>query len=149
MAAAGPIMMAGGAGVQMVSALQKAQAESTAARYNAETAEQNAKQAQDKAREDERQFRQQTKKQLGTMRANYGASGVTMEGSPLDVLESSAANAELDALKIRQTGEAKANAFRGEARLERFKGDYALKAGKLSAASALLSGGGQMAGAMG
>jgi hypothetical protein len=51
------------------------------------------------------------KKQIGRMRAQFGAAGVTMEGSPLDVLEESARTAELDRLTIIQGGRVQARKY--------------------------------------
>ena len=53
--------------------------------------------------------------------SSYAASGVSMEGSALDVLEFSAANAELDALTIRYESEMEARSYRKEADLERMR----------------------------
>lgn len=72
-------------------------------------------------------------KQLGRARANYGASGVTMEGSPLDVLEESAQTAELDRLTILQGGKMRADQYKTQ-------GQNALVKGAGSAASTLLGG---------
>ena len=51
------------------------------------------------------------KADLGRQRAVTAAQGTTMEGSPLMVLEDAAAEAELEALHIRQGGQARAGAL--------------------------------------
>ncbi len=55
--------------------------------YNAAIAEQNAEQARRAAEVSARDTRDATRRQLGSMRAAYGTSGVvTTEGSPLVAL---------------------------------------------------------------
>jgi hypothetical protein len=120
------------------------EARAAAAEYNAKSAEQNAKLSVAQAREEERRLRVMSRKQLGDMRANYAASGVQMEGSPLDVLEESAATAELDALTVRHGGQVKAAQARSEASLQRFQGEYAKAAGYLKATTTLIDTGSKM-----
>lgn len=129
-----------------VGAIRGGAAEANAANYNAQVAEQNATLARQQAAEEERKSRVQSKKELGAARANYGASGITLEGSPLDSLEESAAAAELDALQIRHSGEVKARAFEGQANLERYRGKNAKTQGYLGGAASLLQGGAGVAG---
>lgn len=124
--------------------LAQASAASAAAQYNAQIAANNATYARQKAAEDERRARVQGRKVLGGVRAGYGASGITVEASPQDVLEEGAAAAELDALTIRHAGEVQAVAFENESNLERFRAKTARTTGYLSAASSLLSGVGKI-----
>lgn len=138
LAGAGGLMGAAGA-------IQQGQAESVAAEMNAQQAERNATMALARSAEQERRARIEGTKVLGDMRAGYGASGVTLEGSPLDVLQESAQTAELDALNIRYEGQAQAVGFRNEAKLERMRGASAKTRGYFSAASSLLSAGGAAA----
>ena len=63
------------------------------------------------ARERERVSRRGSALLLGHQRAVTAAQGSTMEGSPLMVLEDTAAEAELEALHIREGGEANASAL--------------------------------------
>jgi hypothetical protein len=97
-------------------------------------ADQAADQAKQAARENARRQSIEARKRIGLMRANYGASGVTIEGSPLDVLEESAANAELDKLTILHGGSVEAGRYRAAGRA-------AFAQGIGSAASDLLGGG--------
>jgi len=96
-------------------------------------ADQAADQAKQAARENARRQNIEARKRIGLMRANYGASGVSIEGSPLDVLEESAANAELDRLTILHGGSIEAGRYRAA-------GNAALIGGIGSAAGDLLSG---------
>ena len=60
----------------------------------------------------------------------YLASGVTLEGTPLDVLEETAAEIEVDALNIRRTGQLEYQAGQAEATIERGLGQSALLKGR-------------------
>jgi len=129
-----------GTGVQAYSSMKQGQAAEQAANYNANVARQNAIAAKNQAVEDERSFRVQTRQALGDIRSGYAASGVTLEGSPEDVLYQSASNAELDALKIRHGGELKAMGYENSAALSIMEGANARESGYLSAAGMLLQG---------
>lgn len=129
-----------GQALNVVGTIQESQSKIAAAEYNAGVASENANQTRIASNEQERQFRVSSRKQLGQMRANYSASGVTLEGSPLDVLEESAMNAELDALQLRHGGEVKARAFENEMNIEKFKAKQAKSGMYLGAGGALLSG---------
>jgi hypothetical protein len=74
------------------------------------------------------------------MVAGYGASGVTMEGSPMDVLEASAATAELDRQNILYGGGLRTQGYQSTAGLELMRGQNAETGSYLSAGSSLLSG---------
>lgn len=100
----------------------------------AKQADKAADQAKQAARENARRQSIEARKRIGLMRANYGASGVAIEGSPLDVLEESAANAELDRLTILQGGSIEAGRYRAA-------GKAAMVRGIGSAAGDLLGGG--------
>lgn len=138
MAAAALMLLAAGGALQAYGQYQAGEAENRAAQLNAQVAGQNAALAIQQAAQDERALRVQGRKFLGDMRASYGASGVTMEGSPLEVMKESAAAIELDALNIKYEGETRALGFRNDARLERYRGEYAAAAGRLGAAATLL-----------
>lgn len=147
MAAAG--FMAAGGGLKAYSALRQGNAEYQAQEMNAQVNEQNAALAESQALEDERKQRLMTKKLIGSMRANYGASGVTLEGSPMEVIEESAMQAELDALNIKHAGKARATQYRNQAALARYYGKEARTLGYLGAAGSLLGGAGDAFGTMG
>lgn len=132
-----------GALVQAKGAQAQARAQQQAAQYNASVADRNAVIAKDQAARDAEAQKRNSVRQLGGMRAAYGASGVTIEGSPLDVLEQSAAEAELDRLNITYKGDLKAMGYQEEATLDRFSGETAIQQGRYRSASALLTGAGQ------
>lgn len=94
---------------------------------------------QQAAAEAEKQGRHARRVQ-GQLRANIGANGITLEGSALDVMENSAANAALDRQRLLYAGELKAIGFESTAALDRSAGDAAQTAGYMGAASSLLIG---------
>jgi hypothetical protein len=99
-------------------ALANAQiAESNALRFEAAaTAQETAGRAEEERRRTRAQFL------LADQRARYGASGVTIEGSPLEVLAFSAGQEELDALTIRFNSGTRVNDLTMEAAATRLEG---------------------------
>ncbi len=140
-----PAVIAGiaiaGAAIGAIGAIRQGQAAQAAAEFNAKVAENNASSAKLQAKEEERRHRIVARKRIGATRAAIGASGISLEGSPLDVLEENAANAELDALTIRHAGEVANIDFLNRARVERFKGRQAKTNSFFNAGSTLLLGG--------
>lgn len=129
------------AAMSAAGSVMQASAAKQAGEYNAQIAEQNALLAEQQAQEEERRFRINSRKQLGAMRAAYSASGVTLEGTPWDVIAESTYTAELDALTIREGGRASSSAYEAEARLQRLQGRQAERTGYVSAAADLARGG--------
>jgi len=122
-------------------AINEGKAGKLAGDYNAQVAENNAAYSRLQAQEEARRTRALARQVIGNARASYGASGITLEGTAMDVLADSAASAELDALTAIQTGEAKYAAYKNEARMERIAGKNAMKSAKLRAYGLLISGG--------
>lgn len=75
-------------------------------------ANKNAKAAEQQAAAEEVRFRRSSARRMGKIRAAFGASGGTFEGSPIDVLADLAAEEEEDALLIRFGGAVRAREFR-------------------------------------
>lgn len=117
---------------------------SRAAMANADLAIQNASFAKTKAKFDEQQVRTEGKKVLGDMRASYAASGVTTDGSVLDVMSESAANVERDALFTRYAGKMRVKALQDEAAMNRDAARAYKRSGTYSAVGNLLMTGAQM-----
>jgi hypothetical protein len=132
--------MIAGAAFSAYGAIRAASAEKAAANYQRQVADNNATASRQAAVADERRQRMLASKQLGQMRANYAASGLSMDGSPEDVLADSATNAELDVLIIRSNGENRARGYQSDSNLSRMRGDSAAESGYLSAAGTLLGG---------
>ncbi len=128
---------------------EQASASSNVANYNAAVATRDAAAARDQAARDADLQRRQAAKQIGAARAAYGASGVTLEGTPLDVLEESAANAKIDELNVLYKGEMRAMGFDSTAALDTYRGQTALREGEYRSASSLLTGAGTLASSLG
>ena len=96
-------------------------------------ATQNAALARMQAEEDARRSRRLSDALMGRQRAAVASSGTTMEGSPLLIVQDTAAEAETEIRHILRGGAARANAY-----LE--AGSAAAQAGFIGAGSTLLSG---------
>jgi hypothetical protein len=133
------VIMAAGAGIGAVAAVRQGQAAKAAGEFNAKMADRNREIAGSQTAAASAAQRRLAQKQLGSMRAGYGASGVTMEGSPLDVLEESVAEAELENQNIHYQGILKQQGYQADASLERASGANAARVGYMKGASRLLS----------
>lgn len=84
----------------------------------------------------------QSRAQLDAARAQYGASGVDEnEGSPLDVMQSSAMNASLDNATIKYNAKVRAFGYGNEANSYDTSASAATQKGQWEAGSDILSGG--------
>lgn len=136
----GPAIAIAGTVVSAYASQQKGEAESTTAKYNARLAEQEAQQRRQAAAIEAEQARERHDRTLAAARARYGASGVTMEGTPLLVMMRSEEEAILDVARIRARGAAEAQTLESQAALYKFAGKKAKQAGMLGAGASLLSG---------
>lgn len=134
------------AAMSAVSAISGAQQQKQAAKYNQKIANQQAVAAQKEAAANADKQRRAASETIGSMQASYAASGVTLEGSPLEVLEQSARNAKLDELNIRWSGDTRAQGYRATANLEGARASNAMTSGYLSAAGSLFSASSKFAG---
>ncbi len=134
------IAAAAAATVSAAGSLSAASAQSKAARFNAKVADQNAAAARKQAEADAARQQRLIDRQLAKRRTAFGASGTTLEGSPLDLLEDVAAEGQLDVLGIRQQGLAQAREFNISASQSRARGRAARSQGFFQAGSTLLSG---------
>lgn len=135
------VMTAVATGIQVVGALQQASAASKADKYNAAVATQNAQIAKDQADMQLRQQQTDSYRKLGAIKAGYGASGVTSDGSPMDILADSYTQSELDASTIVYNGKVRAAGYTNSANLDRAAASNATTAGYMDAASKALTGG--------
>lgn len=150
-AALGTIASAVSGVIGAIGAIQSANAQAASAEYNAKIAERNAQIVENNRRLSMRQTevdaeekRRENRRTLSAVRAAYGASGLELSGSPLDVLEDSALELELDASRIEAEGRqrsvemaAQGIAYREDATLSRMQGKAARSAGYINAAGAL------------
>ena len=125
------------AAIGAVSAISQAQQQKSAAKYNEKVANQQAVATQQAAAANADKTRRAAQKQIGSMEATYAASGVSLEGSPLEVLEQSSRNAKLDELNILWSGQTSARGYQDTANLEKSKAANAMSSGYMSAAGSL------------
>jgi hypothetical protein len=140
LAAAVPYIVAAGAVVGAVSAVAQADASRKAANFNKDVANQNAQIAAAQGAEQARRQRILAYQQTSSARAGYGASGVSIEGSPEDILAQSAAQGELDAQTIQYNATLRGRGYKNEATLDQSQANNASKLGYSSAAGSLLYG---------
>lgn len=126
--------------VGAVSSISQAQQQKNAAKYNQKVAENQAVAARQEAAANADTQRRKAAKTIGSMQASYAASGVSMEGSPLEVLEESARNAELDRLSILWSGDTRAMGYEATSKLENNRASNAMASGMLSAAGSAFKG---------
>lgn len=108
--------------------------------YNAAIAQRNAMLATSQAAADAALQQRDAARRIGSARAAYGASGITMEGSPLDVLTASAAQAELDKQNILAGGARKAIGYQETGALDKSRGAAAQQESYWKAGSSILMG---------
>lgn len=144
-------VMAAGGLTSAYGAYTQGEHQAEAARRNADAQRIQGQLAVQEAQRQEQLQREKAARLMSKQRAMYGSSGAEMTGSPLEVMADQAYQNEMDALAIRHQGA-----------LERWKYDTAAEnsewmagnyssAGKISAASTLLTTGGNamMAGSKG
>lgn len=102
-------------------------------------ARQNAELSREQAEAEAGRFERGSRRRLGAIRAQAGASGTTLSGSVLDVLADQAAEEEENRLLILFGGEAQARQSEARAKLLKRQGRVALTTGLLDAAGTLLS----------
>jgi len=136
-----PFLQIAGTAMAVIGTLQQGQQVSAAAGYNAAVARNNAAASRQQAAANAASQERKARLQIGAMRAGYGASGISLEGSPMDVIESSASMAELDRQNILYGGAIKSQGYESTAGLELMRGENAVTSSYFGAGSALLSGG--------
>lgn len=116
-----PAMMAvafGGATLGAVGAYQSASAQEQAAKYNAGVAREQAGLARTQAEIDAETVARDSRKHLGEVRAAYGASGFSLDGSAFDVLEQEARTGALKEALVRYRGELTARGLEQQATMQ-------------------------------
>lgn len=126
--------------VGAVGSLQEAGARSQAAEYNADVAARNALAVREQTRSSIIDKTVETRRQLGQLRAAYGANGMMFSGSALDVLQDSATEASYDIAKMKYVGRLKEIGYQDERKLARMERKAVRTAGYMGAATSVLSG---------
>ena len=110
------------------------------AKYNTRVAENESQDTRNAATAAENAQRRRTAALLSEQRAQLGAAGVDLNlGSAAQLQEDTVTLGEVDALRIRDTGDAQFASLQNEATLIESKGEFAAKAGRNAAASTLVS----------
>ena len=117
-----------------------AQERKKTAAYTAKLAEEAGEESMAMAGIEAERHRDKIRRLKATQRASYAKSGVTMEGSPLEVLADTQAQADLQEMIIRHGGQVEANAYERKGMFARRAGRSAETAGYISAGSSLLQG---------
>ena len=129
--------------VSVVGALRQGSAESDTAKYNAQVAMRNAEISRQQAKAEAAQIERTNRLRIGTIIANVGGSGITMEGSALEVLGDVVSQGELDRQQALYRGEIRAIGYEDTSYLERQRSKDARTAGYFRAGSALFKGAAQ------
>ena len=142
MAAALPFLSIAGTAMSVIGTLSQSRAQSQAAGYNAQISERNAQIALDQGAAELKQTKHANALRLGSIRAGYGASGISSsEGSPLDVLESSVMQAALEEQNVMYNANLRAQGYEDNASLSRTQAKNTMKGGMFAAAGQALMGG--------
>ena len=131
---AGVVIAAAGAAVSGIQ-------QSNMSKYNAKVSKNNAISAQRIGKAEEMKQRREAYRRMGNMRAQYGAAGVNLSGTPLDILADSAMEEELDALTIRYNYASQGQGFTSQSMLDKRRAQGSLYAGGFEAGTTLLTGG--------
>lgn len=132
------LTIAGGV-ISAAGSIAQANAQSAAADYNAAVSKRNEIAVTSQtlvAIEDEQK---QHRKTLGAMRAAYGANGLEMTGTPLDVMSDTVAEQTYDIEKQKYVGKMKALGYSEQGALSALESKTSKTAGRLGAATAILS----------
>jgi hypothetical protein len=129
-----------GAVVSAAGAISQGNAQAAAANYNAKVAERNKVATLEQTYTEVENQRSKNRKMIGEMRSAYGANGLEMAGTPLDVISDTVAEQEYDVQKQKYVGRMKAMGFSEQAALSRMEAKSAKKAGYIGAASSLIGG---------
>lgn len=111
-----------------------------AGRLNAQDAEENARLSMERAKEDARMFRVSFRRDQDENIAAIGASGIKLEGSPLEVLHDNASAAEQDYQNILRGGEQQRDSYLRQARMFRSGAAAAGRAADIGSAATVLKG---------
>lgn len=131
-----PFMLLAGTAMSAIGATQTAAAEKNAHLFNARLQEINALAAHDQATADVARFRRTAAKELGSMRAAFGAN----TGDALSVLADTEQQMALDEATLKYRGDVRVLGHTDSARLERQAAKNAEAGGFLKSASAFITG---------
>lgn len=146
LAVASLALAAVGTGVAVYGQMEQAKTAKAMGRYNAQVAENQALQTEMDARESVKRKREQNSRLISTQRAGYAASGVTIDGSPLEVMADTAGILELETLDYSRQQRQQAASLRAQGAADLAMGANQARAAYIGAGASLLSGAGSAAG---
>lgn len=126
--------------VGSIGQMQQASSQAATARANADIMERNAQLARQQAAEEARRIREAGARVGGQQRTAFGAAGVAVEGTPLDVLGDTQQTVELDALTALYGGRVEASNLEYQAQVNRQQASYLRRSGVIGAGTSLLFG---------
>jgi len=126
--------------ISAVGAIQSANAQAAAAEYNAKVQERNKMAILAQTDQAVIDKKRENKRVSSLIRAQYGASGIELAGSPLDVIEDTSIEQELDVARVRYTGTLDAIGKGDAATLYRMEAKSVKTAGMFSAVGNILGG---------
>lgn len=134
-------MFGGGLLMRAVGGVTDALAAPRSANFNASMLEYQANASIQEARYKAGILRDRLRRVLGTQRAQYSASGVTMEGTPELVQRDTIIQNYMDQIAVERSGEAQAAGLRTQAVITRQQGQQAFWRGLFDTGGDLLAGG--------
>lgn len=129
-----------GTGLAYYGQMEQAKTAEQAGEYNAKLAEQQALQAEMDSRESIKRRREQNRRFLGSQRSRIAKSGVTIEGSPLEVMADTAGILELETLDADRQARQQASGLRAQGAMDRYTGNRAATGARIGAGASLLTG---------
>lgn len=136
----GTALSAAGLGLGALSAVSGGNQANANAQYQADLYSRQADRERQLAALDEAEYRRRGSALLATQRARMGDAGVDFTGTGLDISDATAAELELQALKIRSGGMLKADDDDAQAALTRYGGLGAQRRSYFSAAGSTFGG---------
>ncbi|MCM8784562.1 MAG: hypothetical protein NC818_07375 [Candidatus Omnitrophica bacterium] len=132
-------LIVAGAGMEIASQYQQARAYQEQAEYNARVAELQAQQVERAQKLEEYRLNRAKEALLGKQRALYAKAGVSLEGSPLEVLADTEAQYQLDLSVSRYNADVQKRRLGYEAGYQRYAGKQYMRAGYLGMGTTLLT----------
>jgi hypothetical protein len=129
-----------GTGLSVISQLQGGKSAAEVAKLNARLAESEAMQQREATKSETLKLSREANRMYGEQVSGYGASGITMEGSPLEVMANTAKQYERDILYTGYAGDVAAGAKINQAAILDWQGKQELAASKWKAGTTLLTG---------
>lgn len=133
-----------GAGMTAAGQYRQARSQEAEQAYNRQLALREGRMAEEESRYAVRQQRRLGERLKGRQRALYAKSGVTSEGSPLEVMQETAADLEMDALLTIRQGYLAKQRYGAEADIYKMRGKSIRRALPWQMGSTLLTSGARM-----